>query len=346
LSAALAELRAGRPAIGVGEHLPPFLIAAAAAITPESLNSMVVRGRGPVMLCLSGERCDELGLATRVSRSAAVAPVTAISAVDSRDPISIEARARAIAIAADPGSSPGSLREPGFVPVMRAADTGVSGAGGWAEFAIEIARLASAVPAAVVCPLLLSDGSVARPSDLDEEWGREAVPTVDVEEVLTDGAARLRNSGWTNLPIRAGTFRAAAFEDPGEESEHLVMAMGEIDGVDPLHARVMGQCFSCDVLRRVDCDCGCSVEAALQEIASLGRGVLLYLTRPEARLGSAPVRLSTKESVVAARIFSEIGVRGLALPGGHPDLLRTELESRGIQVTALNARFPCRQATA
>src|SRR5262245_62561331 len=62
---AIEEIRAGRFVVVVDDEdreNEGDLTIAAQFVTPESVNFMATHGRGLICLCLTPERCDELGL--------------------------------------------------------------------------------------------------------------------------------------------------------------------------------------------------------------------------------------------------------------------------------------------
>ncbi len=60
------------------------------------------------------------------------------------------------------------------------------------------------------------------------------------------------------------------------------MVLGNVDDGAPVLTRVHSECLTGDGLFSQRCDCGAQLEAALRNIASEGRGILIYL-RQEGR---------------------------------------------------------------
>ena len=81
------------------------------------------------------------------------------------------------------------------------------------------------------------------------------------------------------LPTRYAEFRIAIFSVHGA-AEILALLHGKQDG--PPLVRLHSECLTGDTLGSLRCDCGEQLEAALQQIASSPRGILLYL-RQEGR---------------------------------------------------------------
>lgn len=77
-------------------------------------------------------------------------------------------------------------------------------------------------------------------------------------------------------------FSLHAFVAPETGKEHVMLTLGDVGNGAPVLARVHSECLTGDGLFSQRCDCGAQLEAALEFIASEGRGALLYL-RQEGR---------------------------------------------------------------
>ncbi len=86
----------------------------------------------------------------------------------------------------------------------------------------------------------------------------------------------------SKLPTPWGTFDMHGFEDAEANKEHLVLSMGEIGPDEPVLARIHSECLTGDALFSLRCDCGAQLQAAMNNIANEGRGVIFYL-RQEGR---------------------------------------------------------------
>ena len=84
------------------------------------------------------------------------------------------------------------------------------------------------------------------------------------------------------LPTEWGDFTIHGFEDPSTGKEHVVLAMGEFTGDEPVLCRVHSECLTGDALFSLRCDCGPQLRYAMQQIATQGKGLILYL-RQEGR---------------------------------------------------------------
>jgi GTP cyclohydrolase II len=86
----------------------------------------------------------------------------------------------------------------------------------------------------------------------------------------------------SKLPTPFGVFEMHGFEDLVSGKEHVVLSMGNIGGGEPVLARIHSECLTGDALFSMRCDCGSQLQAAMQAIAEVGRGVIFYL-RQEGR---------------------------------------------------------------
>jgi GTP cyclohydrolase II len=84
------------------------------------------------------------------------------------------------------------------------------------------------------------------------------------------------------LPTRFGDFRVVSFWNNRDEKEHLAIVRGDVVGASDVATRLHSECLTGDALGSLRCDCRDQLTHALERIASLDRGLLLYL-RQEGR---------------------------------------------------------------
>ena len=83
------------------------------------------------------------------------------------------------------------------------------------------------------------------------------------------------------LPTPWATFTLRGLiDDSGKE--HALLYLGELSSPEPLPLRIHSECLTGDALFSMRCDCGPQLQSALEKIAELGRGALIYL-RQEGR---------------------------------------------------------------
>jgi GTP cyclohydrolase II len=84
------------------------------------------------------------------------------------------------------------------------------------------------------------------------------------------------------LPTQWAEFRIYGFEDEQTGKDHIALVLGNVSDGNPVDIRMHSECLTGDAFFSLRCDCGPQLEAALQHIAKVGRGVVLYL-RQEGR---------------------------------------------------------------
>ncbi len=84
------------------------------------------------------------------------------------------------------------------------------------------------------------------------------------------------------LPTEWGEFEMHGFQDPETGEEHIALTIGNFEDDEPVLARIHSECLTGDALHSLRCDCGKQLASAMEVIARLGHGVILYL-RQEGR---------------------------------------------------------------
>jgi 3,4-dihydroxy 2-butanone 4-phosphate synthase/GTP cyclohydrolase II len=292
---AIEDIRQGKIVVVVDaadrENEGDLTIAAQFA-TPEAVNFMTKQGRGLICLCLTEERCDELGLRQMTERNETPYGTAFTVSVEAREGvttgISAPDRSRTIQVAVDPRSKADDLVQPGHVFPLRAREGGVLMRAGQTEAAVDLARLAGLIPAGVVCEIMNEDGTMARVPDLIpycERHGLKLVTVADLIEYRRRHEQLVERMTTVQMPTAFGDFTAVAFRETLTGKHHIALVKGDVDGADNVLVRVHSECLTGDVFHSLRCDCGEQLEQALAQIASEQRGVLLYMAQEGRGIG-------------------------------------------------------------
>jgi 3,4-dihydroxy 2-butanone 4-phosphate synthase / GTP cyclohydrolase II len=270
------------------------LICAASLVTAESITFMVKKAGGLICLALTGERCDQLGLAPMAEsnpdeyRTAYTVSVDASPRFGITTGISAQDRATTIRVCVDPATVTGDLRFGGHVFPLRARDGGVLQRVGHTEAAVDLARLGGIYPAGVVCEILNEDGTTAKRPQLEAFAREHGLTFITVAQLV---AHRLRNERLVHrvaearLPTPYGTWKVFGYKNDVDSHEHVAITYGDVSGGESVLVRMHSKCLTGDVFHSMRCDCGWQLETAMQMIQKEGRGAIVYLDQEGRGIG-------------------------------------------------------------
>ncbi len=292
---AIEDIRAGKFVVVVDapdRENEGDLTIAAEHITPAAINFMATHARGLICLCLTEERCDELGLRPMTYNNQTPFETAFTVAIEAREGvttgISAADRAHTIKVAIDPSKGPDDLVQPGHIFPLRARPGGVLQRTGQTEASIDLARLAGLNPAGVVCEIANEDGSMARVPDLVpycEQHGLKMITVSDLIEYRRRHEKLVERMTSVRLPTAYGEFTAAAFRETLTGKHHVALVKGEVEGRENVLVRVHSECLTGDVFHSLRCDCGEQLEQALARIGDEETGVLLYMAQEGRGIG-------------------------------------------------------------
>lgn len=293
---AIKDLQAGRMVIVVDdEHRENEgdLICAAQFTTPQAINFMATHARGLLCLSMEKSRLEELSILPMVCdnsdphKTAFSVSVDASPNFGVSTGISATDRSRTVQTCINPNTRPADLRRPGHIFPLRARQGGVLVRAGHTEAGVDLMKAAGLYPAAVICEIQNSDGSMARLPDLvkyADIHNLKIISIADLIDFRLQTERLIKREAITELPTEFGIFKAYAYRNIVDESEHIALVRGDLEKFPSrkLLVRVHSECLTGDALGSLRCDCRSQLHAALKMLDSEGSGVLLYL-RQEGR---------------------------------------------------------------
>jgi 3,4-dihydroxy 2-butanone 4-phosphate synthase / GTP cyclohydrolase II len=357
----IAEIAAGRIVVIVDDEdreNEGDLLMAADFVTPQAINFMATHGRGLICLTLTEQKCAELGLAPMVrdnrtshgtaftaSIEAATGVTTGISAAD---------RARTVQVAVARNASPHDIVQPGHIFPLTAKPGGVLTRAGHTEAGCDLASLAQASPAAVICEILRPDGEMARLPDLVEFAKTHGLKIGTIADLIkyraeTERLVTREVERKVNTPY--GAFKFTAYKDRVNNCVHYALSKGEPSPAKPCLVRVHApfqalDWFEFESAANQQPATSFTVPMAMRAIAQAGEGILILLSAdqqsqatfdPLARLVSKDDNKSAHQGTrwdprtfgVAAQIMVDLKVgkiRALSRPHKIPSLAGFGLE--------------------
>lgn len=321
------------------------LAIAAQFVTPDALAFLSANAHGIVRLCLTDERCAQLGLSPLRTAEDDWQPTGAIAHKGATGTgASTRDQARTIQAAIDPACGPGDFVPGGYVFPLRARPGGALRRAGRTEAAVDLARMAGCPPAAALSLVMGDDGSPLRGEAVVGYAEEKALPFVTVADViaLRRQTERLveRITG-ARLPTVHGDFTAVGFRELLTGAHHVALIRGEVAGARDVLVRVHAECLSGDVFGSAACTCAEDMRRALDRLGEEERGVLLYLVGGDRRVSRLSrhersegdeARPPMDEYGIGAQILSELGLTSIRILTNHPKARIPGLEGFGLEI--------------
>ena len=329
----IADIRVGKMVILVDEEdreNEGDLVLAADIVTPEAINFMARYGRGLICLTLTEQKCRRLNLAPMVATNnaplgtnftvsieAAEGVTTGISAAD---------RARTVQAAVRADASPADIVQPGHIFPLLAQNGGVLVRAGHTEAGCDLAALAGATPASVICEILKDNGEMARLPDLIE-FGREhniRIGTIaDLIHYRSRTESLVSRVSERDIETVHGKFRLIVYSDKIGQATHLALVKGKIKPDVEVLVRVHEPLSIIDLLDVKSASHSWNFNQALAAVSRAECGVIVLLHRPESAADlversqpgaiAAPQKNALRTYGIGAQILRDLKVAKMRL---------------------------------
>jgi len=192
--------------------------------------------------------------------------------------------------------------------------------------------MAGCTPAAMICEIMKDDGTMARLPDLQvfaAQHGLKIGTIADLIHHRSRTESLVEHLGVRPMHTAFGEFTAHAFKDKTSHGVHLALVKGQWTAEESVLARVHEPLSVLDALEVGRAMHSWSLDTALARVASVGKGVLVFLNCGEsgkqllaqfdgtARASHGPARgqMDLRSYGIGAQILRECGVRKMTLMG-------------------------------
>jgi len=156
------------------------------------------------------------------------------------------------------------------------------------------------------------------------------------------------------LPTRFGRFKIIAFWNNRDGKDHIAMVHGDVMGGESIPTRLHSECLTGDVMGSLRCDCRDQLLAALEKVAAMKHGLVLYMRQEGRGIGlvnkvrayalqdqgldtvdanlALGFRDDERDYEVAAHMLASLNVGSIRLMTNNPKKI-SELEKLGVEVT-------------
>ncbi len=317
------------------------LVIPAQMATPDAINFMATHGRGLICLTLTGKRIDALGLPlmspTNSSRHETAFTVSIEAREGVTTGISVQDRARTVAVAIDPTTGAQDIATPGHIFPLRARDGGVLVRAGHTEAAVDISRLAGLNPSGVICEVMNDDGTMARLPDLVAFAQRHNIKIGTISDLIAHRRRYdnlVRETAWRVVQSEyGGEWMLRVFTDETGGAEHLVLTKGALDNAEPMLVR-MHAVNPLEDLLALHPGRSHQLADAMHAIATEGRGVIVLLRDMASKLNldGAVSPQTLRQYGLGAQILGALGIHDMILLTNSPSPKVIGLEGHGLSI--------------
>lgn len=359
---AINDIRLGKVIIVVDdenrENEGDFL-AAAEAVTPETINFMATHGRGLICAPLTENRCKELDLHMMVNNNTDPMETAFTVSVDLKGNgvttgISASDRAKTIQALIDPKTRPFDLARPGHIFPLVAKQGGVLRRTGHTEAAIDFARLAGLKPAGVIVEIMNDDGTMARLPQLVKVAEKFDLKIISIEDLVAyrmEHDSLIEKKEDFQIETRFGSFRLRAYQQTTNNQIHITLTKGLWSANEHVLTRINSTLINNDILGTLTNNPDQKLDSMFKVIEDAGKGAIVFInqqsqsmnllkrlevlkqTQVEGQITKAPaIEMDSRDFGIGAQILHDLNIHKLRLISNSEQTKRVGIIGYGLEI--------------
>lgn len=161
-------------------------------------------------------------------------------------------------------------------------------------------------------------------------------------------------SNKAKLPTKYGEFNIISFKQEGDNHEHCLLYLGDLNNQDDVLTRIHSECLTGDVFSSRKCDCGEQLNESLRVIAKKQMGIILYLRQEGRGIGlfnkinayalqdqgqdtiqanhSLGFDTDLRDFTIAVKVLEHFKIKSIELLSNNPDKIKVWQNSK-IKIT-------------
>ncbi|MCC1484235.1 3,4-dihydroxy-2-butanone-4-phosphate synthase [Winogradskyella immobilis] len=359
---AIEDIRQGKVIIVVDdedrENEGDFL-AAAAMVTPETINFMATHGRGLICAPLTEHRCKALELNMMVRNNTDPMETAFTVSVDLRGNgvttgISASDRAKTVKALIDNDTKPFELARPGHIFPLVAKEGGVLRRTGHTEAAIDFARLAGFKPAGVIVEIMNDDGTMARLPQLIDVANKFNLKIVSIEDLVAyrmEHDSLIEKKEDFDIETRFGNYRLRAYKQTTNNQIHIALTKGSWNSGDTVLTRINSTLINNDILGTLTNNADKKLDDMFNVVNKAGKGAIIFINQQnqsmnllnrlsilkeaqeKGKLVKAPnIAMDSKDFGIGAQILHDLNINKLSLISNSEQTKRVGMIGYGLEI--------------